>query len=74
MATINKDGTINFSGSKGLLSIEQITRQATKMFIEMQKRRDIWDTQNRVSELRKSCGAEPQYVKIKFCLGAQYGR
>jgi len=70
MATINRDGTINFGNSKGLLSISEINRKAMEFFVKMQESQDIWDRQERISELRKSCGAEPQYTKIKIGSGA----
>lgn len=64
-AKINKDGTIEFGKSKGLLSISDITRQAIAVLADMEKKRMAWEEMNRVNELRKSCGAAPKTITIR---------
>lgn len=66
-ATLNKDGTIDFGTSKGLLSPRDIANQAFAILGNMQAKRAAFDEFNRVNELRKSCGAEP--VKLKMTIG-----
>lgn len=72
-ATIRKDGTISFGNSTELLSIDQITREATKLFMEsharVQKISDDSLARDRVAELRKSCGAEPEYERMTIRVG-----
>jgi hypothetical protein len=77
MATINKDGTFDFSPtSSGLHSIESITREALRMFVKshekvMKIEKDFED-QRRLGELRKSCGVEPEMMRIKIKLPERY--
>lgn len=72
-ATLRKDGTIDFHRSSGLLSIESITRQAARLFVESHKRvmetEKAWRTQETVNALRKSCGIEPERTTIRFSIG-----
>lgn len=72
-ATIRKDGSIDFHQSTGLLSIESITREAARVFIESHKKvaqiQENLAARDRVAELRKSCGAEPHYERMTIRIG-----
>jgi hypothetical protein len=60
MATINKDGTIDFGGWKGLLSITDITVKAIGFLVDAKKAENMLDQHRRIIELRRSCGVEPE--------------
>ena len=65
-ASIRKDGTISFGSSSGLLSVESITRIALGVLKETQEANDRWDAQERIRQLRSSCGVpnEPMTIRI----------
>jgi hypothetical protein len=72
-ASVRKDGVIDFKARSGHLSIDTITRAAVDMFVrDTEKSLRIqreWATRNRVDELRKSCGVEPERTTIRFNMG-----
>jgi hypothetical protein len=72
-ASVRKDGVIDFKAHSCLLSIDTITRAAVDMFVrDTEKSLRIqreWAARNRVAELRKSCGVEPERMTIRFNIG-----
>jgi hypothetical protein len=62
---LDADGKPINPASRGLFDVGGIARMAASVLVELQNRASRFDEMTRLSELRRSCGVEPEPLTIR---------